>query len=271
MLLPAMNRSQGRPRVNRPEIITTVYSSDFHIPFHDVAAYRAFKNLLTYIRPDYHLILGDFLDCMPLSTFAKDPAEAEIAATEIEVANTVLDELYDASPNSITKYIMGNHSKRLTKRLWETPQLIPYVSMGKTPLQLLANCMSLDERNIAFVDYPSGIDHFGIYATHGEATGIHSSKKELETFNVSGISGHTHKNRYWEKRGRNGLIQWWTIGGLCSRDVSYRPNNDWVQGCAVSLQVVGTNIFTMYPITISKGQFVYDNHLFTQDGVFEAK
>ncbi len=236
-----------------------------------MAAYRAFKNLLEYLRPDYHLILGDFIDATMLSTFPKDPEEANRTEEELETANTILDELYAASPNTITKYIMGNHSKRLTKRLWETPHLIPYVSMGKTPLQLLANCMSLDERSIEYFDYPSGYNHFGIYATHGEATGIHSSKKEMETYNVTGISGHTHKNRYWEKRGRNGLIQWWTIGGLCSPNVSYRPNNDWVQGCAVSQQVVGTDIFTMLPITISKGKLVYDNHLFTQDGVFKAK
>lgn len=267
-LLP--RKGPGRPRTKAPEIRVTVYSTDYHIPFHDVAAYRAFCHFLAYVRPDYHIVLGDFIDATMLSTFAKDPAEANRTEEELLTANAVLDELQAASPNTITKYVMGNHSKRLTKRLWDNPHLIPYLG-GKTPLQLLANCLSLDERGIEYFDYPSGYDHFGIYCTHGEATGMHSSKKELETYCASGISGHTHKNRYWEKRGRNGVTQWWTIGGLCSRNVSYRPNNDWVQGIAISFQVVGTDVFTMLPITITKGQLIYDRHLFTQDGVFTCQ
>lgn len=245
-------------------------SSDFHVPYHDVASYSAFKHFLRYLRPDYHIIAGDFLDSAGLSTFSKDP-NAVSAEIELEMANQVLDELYEASPNSITKFIAGNHSKRLERRLWETPELIPFVTKGKTPLQVLAGCLSLDERGIEYFDYPAVYMHWGFAITHGEATSLHSARKELDTHGVSGASGHTHRAGMWVKHDRAGTKHWYSLGGLCSREVGYRPNNNWNQSVGVLFQVVGTELYTFYQVPIVKSQFIWEKSLFTQDGRFESK
>src|SRR3712207_7111535 len=41
-------------------------------------------------------------------------------------ANQVLDELHEASPTTITKFIAGNHSARLANRLFENPDLLAF-------------------------------------------------------------------------------------------------------------------------------------------------
>ena len=186
------------------------------------------------------------------------------------MGNKILVELYEVSPNTITKFMYGNHCYRLTKRLWEAPELLPFISKGKSPDQVLADCLSLDARGIAWMPYRAVLNHWGFYVTHGEAAGLQAACKELETHGVSGTSGHIHKTRTWERRDRNGVKAWYSIGGLCSRNVSYRPNNDWSHSIGLLFQVVGSDLFTFYTIPIIKGRFVYNNALYDQDGVHRA-
>jgi hypothetical protein len=106
MFLDLPKRSKGRPRSTQPEIRVTVVSSDFHVPHHDVAAYSAFKHFLRHVRPDYHIIAGDFLDTDKLSTSLQDSNEVG-SEVELELANHLLDEIHGASPNTITKFTTG--------------------------------------------------------------------------------------------------------------------------------------------------------------------
>jgi predicted phosphodiesterase len=271
MSLSLPSRSKGRPRVTAPELRTTVILSDMHIPEMDMAAYNATLHFIRDKRPDFLFINGDMLDMHSFSSFLHDPALDHRTQESLDQANAVLDQLAEASPNTIIKFIAGNHEMRLIKYLYGMPEILPFVTKGKSPLQILADALSLDDRGIDWYGYPEVVNFHGFYITHGEATGLHAAKKELETHSVSGTSGHCHSNKYWERRGRNGVLQWWSIGGLCSRDVSYRPNNSWVQGMGYLTQVVGTDIFDFTPIPIVKGQFIYDGVLYNQDGKFETR
>ncbi len=281
MPLPTLSvplRSRGRPRTTPPEIRKTVLSTDWHVPQQDTAAFASLLNFIGDIRPHYHIILGDILDLPSLSTFLKDPALEGRTEEALETANAMLDQLHAASPTTITKVLFGNHDYRLTKALWMTPHIIPFVTKSKQPQQLLADVLSLEDRQIDWYDYREVYDHHGFALTHGEAAGLSSAKKELETHGVSGASGHVHATRYWEHRGRNGVTQWWSLGGIPSRDVSYRPNNGWIPSIALLEQVEGTpcpsnpsGIFTLHPLPIIKGQFVYNSKIYCQDGVFESR
>lgn len=270
MNLSLPNRSKGRPRISPPQIRTTVITSDHHIPQMDTAAYRSVLYFIGDIRPDYHFLAGDILDCHDQSTFIKDPELSNRTEESLDLANQMLDELATVSPNTITKVLWGNHEKRLTKRLFENPDILPFVAKGKKPDQLLAESLSLDERGIDWVSYPSVYNHWGFYIAHGEYANIHAAKKELETHGVSGCSGHIHKNKTWERHDRNGTRAWYSLGGLCSHEVSYRPNNDWVNGFGVLKQIVGSDLFTFQAIPIIKGQFIYGTKLYNQDGAFES-
>jgi len=266
--LPA--RSKGRPRTQTPEIRTTLIISDLHIPEMDMAAYNATLHFIRDKRPTYLFVAGDMLDLHSFSSFAKDPELDHRTEESLEMANDVLDALQEASPTTIIKFIAGNHEKRLTRTLYEIPEVLPFVTKGKKPDQLLVDALNLERRNIDYYGYPEVVNHHGFYITHGEAAGLHAAKKELETHGVSGVSGHCHANRYWERRGRNGVTQWWSIGGLCSRDVAYRPNNSWVGGIGYLSQIVGSDVFSFAALPIVKGQFLYDGKTYCQDGAFET-
>jgi hypothetical protein len=138
------------------------------------------------------------------------------------------------------------------------------------PSEILRRALSLDERNIEWIDYPDAYNLYGFLIAHGQATGIHPAKKEAERSGLSGCSGHVHRQRSWERKDRRGVVQWWSIGGLCSHDVEYIANPDWVRGFGYLQQVVDSDIFTFASIPILDGKFIYDRALYSQDGVFAA-
>lgn len=272
MKITLPQRSKGRPRTQQPELITTVVTSDHHIPEMDTASYRAVLNFIRDQRPDYHFLAGDVLDCHDQSSFIKDPELTGRTVEAIDLANQMLDELHEASPTTLTRVLWGNHESRLTKRLWENPDLLPFLTgKGKTPDHLLADALSLDERGIDWYPYKIGVNHFGFFIFHGEYANLHATKKELDNKGVAAVSGHIHKHRMWERKDLAGVKHWYSIGGLCKTNPSYRPMNDWVNGFGVLKQVVGTDIYTFQQIPIVRGQFVYGYKLYSQDGVFETR
>lgn len=269
MQLPVTKRAQGRPRQLSPEIRTTVITSDYHLPELDTASYRAVLHFIADRRPDFHFINGDLLDMHDQSSFLKDPELSNRTEESIEMANQVLDELYDASPTTITRLLWGNHEARLTRRLFDNPDILPFVTKGKTPDQLLADALSLEDREIEWYSYPHVYNHWGFAITHGEYANLHAAKKQLESLGVSGTSGHIHRHRTWERRDRNGVRAWYSTGCLCKPQASYRPNADWVNGFGYLEQVVGRDLFTFHQIPIIKGQFIFGGVLYDQDGAHQ--
>lgn len=272
MKLSLPQRSKGRPRTRDVEIRTTVLTSDHHIPEMDAGSYRAVLNFIKDTRPDYHFLIGDIMDCHDQSSFIKDPDLTGRTTEAIELTNQMLDELAEASPTTLTRILWGNHESRITRRLWENPDLIPFLSgKGKTPDHLLADALSLQERGIDWYPYRAVVNHWGFYLVHGEFANLHAPKKHLDHLGVSMAMGHIHKQKMWERKDIGGVKHCYSIGGLCKTNPSYRPNSDWVNGFGVLKQVVGTDVYTFQQIPIVKGQFIVGSKLYTSDGVFEAK
>src|SRR4051794_5220552 len=239
-------RGRGRPRTQNPEIRVTLITNDYQIPDIDWPVYRTVLHFLADLKPDFHYINGDFIDLYSQSHYAKDPEKAGKTAEELEIANRVLDELQEASPNSITKMTFGNHEFRLTNRLFENPDLIPYFKQATTPDEVIANILSLDEREIAWIPYKQHFDHYGVIITHGQATGVNPARVELLRYGTSGISGHVNRNCTFEMKNQHGFAKWWTLGGLTTHKMSFMPVNNWVHGIGVLYQVVGGEEFTFY-------------------------
>lgn len=264
-------RGRGRPHTTNPEIRTTVITSDHHLPLINTASYRAVLNFIKDKRPDYHFLAGDILDCHDQSSFIKDPEQTGRTAESIDMANEMLNELAEVSPNTITKIVFGNHSHRLTKRLWENPDLLEFLSgRGKTPYHLLAEALSLQDRGIDWWPYHTRVNHFGFLISHGEYTNTHPAKKEVESAGLPGVSGHVHRQTMWEQKNGRGVAHWYSIGGLCDTEMSYRPVNTWVNGFGFLEQVVNTDTYTFHQLPIVRGQFIFNSRLYTQDGVFDS-
>src|SRR4051794_21023816 len=132
-------RGRGRPRTQAPKIQTVLVSSDYHIPFLDWPTYYAFKHFLADIKPTHHVINGDLLDAFEMSRFSKDPRRFGQTVEEVQMANRLLDELPAASPDTITTFIAGNHSARITNRFYDNPDLLSLISPTRNPDEVLAN------------------------------------------------------------------------------------------------------------------------------------
>jgi predicted phosphodiesterase len=264
-------RGRGRPRTQAPKIVSTVVFSDVHVPETDWPSYHAMRHFIKDIQPQYIIINGDLLDCQESSRFDKDPKRFGQTEEELLLANRILDELAEASPHSIIKFIAGNHCYRLTKRLWENPDLLSYMSPTRNANEIIPRALSLDERGIEWFGYPEVYNHRGFLFTHGQAVGQHPASKELSKYGMSGSSGHIHKFRYWERRDRRGHIAWWSLGGLMSLQMDYMPSPDWQNGFGLLMQVADTDIFNFTPIQINGGKFIYENALYTPDGKFTAE
>ena len=273
MPLPTLTvplRGRGRPRTQAPKIQTVLISSDYHAPFVDWPTYHAMRHFLSDIRPDYHVINGDAIDAFELSRFSKDPHRFGQTVEELEIFNNILDELYEASPTTITKFIAGNHSARITNRFYDNADLLALVSPTRDPNDVLIQALGLKQRGISYLPYREVLDIGGFLITHGEAYGIHPSQAELKRYGMSGVSGHCHRNTSFEMKNRRGFAKWWTIGGLCRHDMDYRPTNDWNNGIGLYEGVVGTDLFQFHQIEIIGGRFLFQGKLYDQDGVHSS-
>lgn len=270
MPLTLPQRGRGRPRTQAPRIRSTLITNDYQIPFVDWNVYRTVLHFLKDLKPDYHYVNGDFLDLYSQSRYTKDPNKAGQTAEELEIANHVLDELQEASPYSIIRMTMGNHEARLTQRLFENPDLIPYFKSSTTPDEVIAHVLSLDERGIDWVPYKQHFNHYGFIVTHGQASGINPARSELARYGTSGVTGHINRNCTWETKDFHGVAKWWTLGGLTSHDMEFMPVNNWVHGIGVLFQVVDSKEFTFYPIEIVSAKFIFNGKLYTPEGVFES-
>lgn len=249
-------------------IRTTLITNDYQIPFVDWSVYATVKHFLTYLKPDFHIINGDFLDCYALSKYDKDPELLEQAQGEVETANQILDELVSASPHTITKMTFGNHEERLSNKLKKDLDLWRYLlPADRRPDDIIGDLLSLKDRQINYVPYQSNFNHYGFIVTHGSAAGLNPSKKEIERYGISGVSGHVNRNTTWEIKNHHGHAKWWSLGGLTTHKMDFMPVNNWVHGIGVLSQVVDGELFSFEQIEIANAKFIYDGKVFTPDGV----
>jgi len=275
MKLSLPSRSKGRPRRNAPEIRRTIISGDWHIPEVDIPTYRAFLNFMRHKRPDYHIINGDFIDAYELSKFDKDPARLGQTAEELGMAKRILDELAEASPNTITKFLYGNHSDRIRQRILEHPELLPFMTKSKDPNSVLAEALSLKERGIEWFSYPDVYSHFGFDIQHGGkglgGGGQNPSKSAAEKAGGPGVQGHWHRERVWQVVNRRTDYKFYTLGVMCRLNPTYLPFNDWSHSFGYLEQQVGADRHVFHSIQVEKGEFMFDGYFYNQDGVFESK
>jgi hypothetical protein len=275
MKLSLPQRSQGRPRTQTPEIRTAVITSDWHCPEVDIPTYRAVLNFIRDRRPQYHFINGDFIDAYELSSFDKDPRRFGQTADELEMAGAILDELAEASPTTITKFLYGNHCERIVRRLNEHPELLAFFTKAKDPNEVLAQALNLEERGIEWFPYPYTYDFNGFVIQHGGkglgGGGVNPSKSAAEKAGKPGVQGHWHKHRHYQVKSRSAKTDFWTMGAMCKLDPDYCPFNDWSNSFGYLEEIVGTDIYTFHDIAVEKGRFVFQGKLYDQDGAYPCR
>lgn len=136
--------------------------------------------------PDHVVVMGDFIDCAPISFHSKDPTRIMRFADELKAANKALDQLEALGAKKYT-FIEGNHEYRLLRYLQEkAPELIELLD--------IKTLLGIEARGWDWVPYKHDVQIGKLYLTHDvEAAGRDAHVKLLNDYQGNAGIGHTHQ------------------------------------------------------------------------------
>lgn len=210
------------------EDITTgivLIGSDFHYPFQDPLAVKAFLDRAEGLQPSHIVLNGDLLDFYRLSRFSK--GEGRNPREEIEMVREMLQTLRGLCPESKIYYPIGNHETRLEKYVYDkAPEIVCIMDNFYEVL----NCKDLEIQGCSKVIFNNDF-----VCKHGKLLGKKSGLsaiKELENSYTNGATGHTHRLAKFITRKAEKKYVWLETGCLCSLKPEYMLDPDWQQGFA---------------------------------------
>ena len=221
--------------------------SDIHIPFHDPHALELAVRVIAAYQPDRIIINGDAVDFYEVSDFDKNPDRLREGGLqqEIDGLGEFLAEVNRAKPSAcIVDYLPGNHEDRLRRHLWRHPQLF-----GLKALEL-PNLLELPKYGVNY--YPDEILLAGgrLVVKHGtlvrKAGGMSAlAELEAEKYDVSTLTGHTHRIGSTTVRKRSGIVGGWEGGCLCDLNPEYIKNPNWQQAVTLIAEAVEGESFSV--------------------------
>ena len=233
------------------DILTGVFVSDLHMPYHDKTAWELMKKLLIYIAPQrgYFSVQNDwndlsgwslrFSDDRPISEKLREGDFAVIRDNEIDM----IKDLQAAAPYLTPVQVLGNHDLRLYKTgRSKFPEISEYIiAEYMTKLFELGVIQFSRGLHLNWVKLaPDLIWHHGLSAS---ASPISVAKKHVSYFMEDGMAynivyGHTHRPSVTEGRsiGYNG-VKAVNAPSMCrNKGVSYLTAGyapDWGVGIAI--------------------------------------
>ena len=240
------------------KIIRTVILPDAHYPETDKDSFAAVLDFVRKTKPQRIVMLGDNLDCQPVSRHSKGkPGLREVGGLRKDIdgfMRDIMGPLEKASPSAKRIMFEGNHEAWVQQLLDEQPEL-----QGCLDLPRL---LELNKRGWEWV--PQGKTRFvgKVLLMHGDSVGssMYVSKKLVESYCCTAIMGHVHTAQMFTKTSAARKNDKWigvTLPGLCDLAPRYaksRPNS-WLHGFGV-IEEWG-NFFTLYLVVITAGGFVY--------------
>lgn len=184
-------------------------------PAENLDSYHSVGKLIVSARPDYVIIMGDFVSLNSLSHWDADKKltmEGKRYVKDINAANTALDYLLNPYQEYIDKcnsywkigkakqynpkfiYLMGNHEFWFNRYIEQNPQMQGHVDIVKD--------LHLVQRGFIIVPYKQYIDidnilftHVPINAAGQPVSGKYALQRALELTSKSVVFAHTHR---WE-------------------------------------------------------------------------
>lgn len=195
------------------------------------------------------------------SRFAKG-TKSEIENSVKNSSSKVKNFLYnirEIAPQAELDYFMGNHEDR-----WNA--YIDSSAPAAADLITFNELYDLNKLGINWWQYNhEPVRIFGdSYIHHGISVSRNagqSAMKELETFGVSGFSGHTHRMGSYGKTDMLGIHEWFECGHLCDvKKMDYIVTPNWQAGFMIAY-VEGKNVFPM-PVRFKGDKFVVEQKVF---------
>jgi hypothetical protein len=221
------------------ESYVSVHYGDVHFPFHDPKALEVLYQVTADLCPDLVVCHGDLLDCYSLSRFEKDPRQRPSLQDELKLAAEHLGTMTYLSPFAERWFLLGNHEDRLRRTIWDLAKEVPAAQLIQLP-NVWENLewgklLGADDLGWEVID-GKRVLFDKLVLKHGNVVrqqSAYTARAELERYQKSGISGHTHRRGVFEKRDLNGTHAWWEHGCLCDLDPSYVSDPNWQSGFLV--------------------------------------
>lgn len=200
------------------ELLKWFLVPDVHIPRHDKRKWGITKKVIEDWQPDVVSLIGDFDDAEGPSRWSKDTTEEveqRLALVTKEV-NTELAAVRSLVPNARITWHLGNHEQRWMDYVTKNAKVLDGWFSWDKIYDVRENDIELYEYNAPPVKM-----YGGFYLHHGNVVTKHagqSAKGEMESYGVSGFSGHTHRAASYAKTDMTGTRFWFEIGHLA--DVS---------------------------------------------------
>lgn len=228
---------------------------DTHIPFHDPQAVRCALKILQWYQPDQVILLGDFLDCTPVSHWLlnhKKTTEGMRLEKDFKAGRVLLDKIQQETGKLV--YIEGNHEDWIRQAIDRQPEFEGLIDLSVG--------LRFDERpNFTTMVYGKHYSLGKLWFTHGNYTNQYHARKHVESFEHSVVYGHLHDVQMHIKVSPvdvNDKHMGLSIGCLADKNPQFmrnRPNN-WTHCVAVGL-VRKDGTFNIDPIIISNGVASY--------------
>ncbi len=214
---------------------------DCHLPDPDEPTLEVVRQVAHVLQPDVLCNMGDLLDAYPLSRFDHDPHRIETLQDEIDMARVHLAQMRGIVPNSRFILLEGNHEDRLRRTLWNLSSEAATLNKLTAFRQAMTwpSLLGLDDLHIEFHEYSQQSNQNFLpkfILKHGEVVrqySAYTARGEMEKYNYSGASGHTHRFGQYFRRDRNGAHVWLETGCCCSLTPEYVADPNWQNGCVV--------------------------------------
>ena len=209
----------------------SVVIPDIHVPYHDVRAVRVMCKVISALKPDYCIILGDSLDFYQLSKFDKNPLRKTSVSDDVDDFKDVLQQIDNACPLKTDKiFLEGNHEHRLQKWIWSNA-----TELGSMIPSLEAYCgfKSLGWRFFKYGDFYRLGD---VLFMHGDRCGMNVSMNMLRKYGTSVVHGHDHGAgvRYFANAvGRMFSMNCGHLSDMKQQEYLYGGVADWTQGFGI--------------------------------------
>lgn len=218
--------------------------SDVHIPYHDVQALALALKVCQVVQPTAVNLLGDMLNCSALGPFPKSPKRKALEGFDHELAlwrRFAAELRRTVGDGALVRMIPGNHEDWYRRYLWQEADALANLEELE-----LVRLMHLAEYGIEPVwpDFELGVEAEifitpTLVAKHGSCVSKHAGMSalrelELEGYQLSTITGHTHRQGMTQRTLRDTTVYGYENGCLCrrhSREWVTHPN--WQLGLSV--------------------------------------
>jgi hypothetical protein len=234
---------------------------DVHAPLHDQDAWDLMMDVARDLKPETIIVIGDILDAYPLSVHVKRHRDAATFPEEVEVARGLLAEL--AELGATTRIVCeGNHEDRLPRYLArEAPALAGMFDMP--------TLLKLEETGWEWVPYRDHIKRGSMHYTHDVGHyGRYAVYRNLDTYQHSNVTGHTHRLAYIVEGNATGEVKLSASFGWLGRTdtIDYRHQakvkKDWALGFGVGYEDAQTGHCFWQPVPIVEYRCVVNGKLY---------